>query len=246
MLDITTWLLSACVIVLASATQALTGFGFPLVAVPFFILIFDPKWAVALSMVLSLFSLGALLYTIRHETDWQIVKQILLGALLGVPLGVYVFSIIDIIFLKLFVSITVVLMCIITLKNYVLPISDKNRTLWFNLGGSLSGFLTATIGMPGPPIILILTNFDIEKNVYRATVVAYFFLIYCFTLPLMFFSGVISREIFKIILYLIPFPIIGMFLGKILFNLVPNELFKKVVIGLLLTVAGYSIATSLL
>ncbi len=246
MLDITTWILSACVVVLASATQALTGFGFPLVAVPFFILMFDPKWAVALSMVLSLLSLGTLLYTIRQDTDWQMVKQMLFGALFGVPVGVYVFSIINVILLKIFVSIVVVFMCMITLKNYTLPITDDNRVRWFKVSGSLSGFLTATIGMPGPPIILVLTNFDIDKNAYRATGVAYFFLIYCFTFPIMFLSGVISMEIFKIILYLVPFPIIGMFLGKFLFKLVPNELFKKVVIILLLIVAGYSIATSLL
>jgi uncharacterized membrane protein YfcA len=241
-----TWITCALVVMLASATQALTGFGFPLVAVPFFILIFDPKWSVGLSMSLSFISLFVLLMTIRKDTDWQRVKVLLSGALLGLPFGIYVFSIINVKVLKICISMVVLTMCIVNLNNYTFPIKPENVNKWFRISGILSGFLNATVGMPGPPTIILMSNFNIEKNYFRATLVAYFLLIYCFTIPSMILVGTLSLEIFKIAVYLIPFPLLGMYLGKFLFNKIPNELFKKVVLVFLLIVTGYSIVTNLI
>src|SRR4051812_40932452 len=74
--------------VLAAATQQLSGFGFALMAVPALSVVIGPKDAIALAAVAN--AGGALLmaYRLRALADRQILRRLLIGACVGMPIGI--------------------------------------------------------------------------------------------------------------------------------------------------------------
>jgi uncharacterized membrane protein YfcA len=245
-LDITTLIFCALVAILSGTTQALTGFGFVMVSMPLLILVFDPKTAVGLSLILSFFSIVALMYTVRVDTNWQLVKRIFGGAIVGLPVGLLVFSQIDVVNLKVYASLVILLMSLFGLKNYSFKFEPEQAEKYVIPTGIISGFLSGSVGMSGPPIALFLSSLDIEKEEFRATTLAFFLLIHPSSFISMFALGSLPLYTAKIALYLIPFVFTGMFIGRRLFDYVSNTLFNKIVLVLLIIVAGYSLVTSLI
>src|SRR5690606_15775726 len=85
------WLLVAFVVVLlAAATQAMTGFGFALVAVPLLSLALDPRTAVVGVGIAGLILTVTVAVQERRYARWPVVG-LLLGALVaGMPVGLLV------------------------------------------------------------------------------------------------------------------------------------------------------------
>ncbi|MGI6553460.1 MAG: sulfite exporter TauE/SafE family protein [Bacillota bacterium] len=245
-MDISTLVFCALVAMLSGATQALTGFGFVMVSMPFFILVFDPKTAVGLSLMLSFFSITALMYSVRVDTNWQLVKRISGGAYIGLPLGLLVFSRINAVNLKVYASLVILLMSLLSLKNYSFKFEPEQAEKYVVPTGIISGILSGSVGMSGPPIALFLSSLDVEKEEFRATTLAFFLLLHPSSFIPMFALGSLPLHTAKIALYLIPFVFTGMFIGRKLFNHISNTLFKKIVLVFLIIVAAYSLVTSLL
>jgi uncharacterized membrane protein YfcA len=243
-MGIDVWVLAALVVIVSSATQSLTGFGFIMVAVPFLILIIDARVAVALSLMVAFASSAALLLSIKKDTNWQLLKRLLLAAFVGLPFGLAVFYYIDLVMLKVYASAVIIVLSILSLNNFKLD-TTKNLGLWQWVSGSTSGFLSGSVGMSGPPIILFLSSLNTPKDEFRATTIAYFFIIYPTSFVSMALTGAIPLDTFKIALYLIPFSIIGMYIGKWLFKYVSDKAFKKLVLIVLIIVASYSIIVNL-
>ncbi|MEW6622538.1 MAG: sulfite exporter TauE/SafE family protein [Bacillota bacterium] len=245
-MDINTLVFGALAAILSGATQALTGFGFVMVSMPLLILVFDPKTAVGLSLILSFSSIVVLMYTVKKDTNWQLVKRIFGGAVIGLPVGLLVFSQINVLYLKIYASLVILLMSLLSLKNYNFKYDQDKAEKLIVPTGIISGFLSGSVGMSGPPVALFLSSLDIKKEEFRATTLAFFLLIHPSSFISMFALGSLPLQTAKIALYLIPFAFIGMSMGRKLFNYVSNTLFKKIVLVLLIFAAGYSLVTSLI
>jgi uncharacterized membrane protein YfcA len=238
-------LLGAFVVTAASTIQASTGFGFALVALPFLMIVFGPKTAVGISMIVSFCSLFALLQKVKAHIQWGIIRILLLGMIIGLPAGVAAFSKIEVDTLKLFINIAIVILSILMVCRIKFNIDSDNKK-WQLMTGIASGFLTNTLGMPGPPVILFLSNMSLSKEKQRATMVAYFVLTYMFSLITMFKLGNFQPTIFLTAVALVPFSFIGLFIGCRIFDRISPGKFRKVVSVFLMITAFYSIATTLL
>ena len=75
---------------LAAATQQLSGFGYALMAVPLLTLVLGPKDAVALSSLSGLAGTGLMAWRLRRRVDRPVVGRLLLGAVVGMPIGIVV------------------------------------------------------------------------------------------------------------------------------------------------------------
>jgi hypothetical protein len=62
------------------------------------------------------------------------------------------------------------------------------------MAGFVSGLLAGGLGMPGPPILVLLQSACMPKHTYRATALGYFTLIYPCTLLVMGAHGVLSGQ----------------------------------------------------
>ena len=84
------------------------------------------------------------------DVDFVLLKRFIFGSIVGVPFGILIFISVNINTFKLAVSILLLLLTLLLICNVKVR-STQSRD--FIVGG-LSGLLTTSIGMPGPPVTL--------------------------------------------------------------------------------------------
>ena len=105
------------------------------------------------------------------DIDCILLKRLIFGSIVGVPFGIIIFTSININTFKLAISILLLLLTLMLICNFKIQ-STKSRD--FIVGG-LSGLLTTSIGMPGPPLLLYFTGTDTKEKL-RATTLAFIYL----------------------------------------------------------------------
>src|SRR5690606_32596336 len=98
-----------------------------------------------------------------------ILKRLVIGSWAGLAAGIIIFLLIDINKLKLAISFIILTLTIMLLLKFRIKPSTKRD---FAVGG-LSGSLTTSIGMPGPPLLLYFAGTDTGKEKLRATTLVF-------------------------------------------------------------------------
>lgn len=93
------------IVLVASTLQSATGFGFAIMATPFFLLLFEPYDAIQLNIILSLLLCITMIYKVRNEIDKGILLRLSVGSLIGVFPGLLLLNFFNKQSLKIFVSI---------------------------------------------------------------------------------------------------------------------------------------------
>ncbi|EMI9086600.1 sulfite exporter TauE/SafE family protein [Bacillus sp. WC2507] len=209
-----------CIILVASILQTSTGFGFSIMATPFLLMVFLPQEAIQINIILSLIISISLIWKIRMDIDCILLKRLIFGSILGVPFGIFIF--ININTFKLAISILLLLLTLMLICNFKIT-STKSRDF---LVGGLSGLLTTSIGMPGPPLLLYFTGTDTKKEKLRATTLAFYLFIYFISLlTQILFTGT-NKTIWQSSFYAIPIVFLGLFIGQIIFKWLNQRIFK--------------------
>ncbi|MGF2713543.1 membrane protein [Bacillus mycoides] len=215
-------LIFICIILVASVLQTSTGFGFSIMATPFLLMLFLPQEAIQINIILSLIISISLIWKIRMDIDFILLKRLTFGSIVGVPFGILIFISININVFKLAVSILLLILTLMLICNFKIK-STQSRD--FVVGG-LSGLLTTSIGMPGPPLLLYFTRTDTEKGKLRATTLAFYLFIYFISLiTQILFTGT-NRTIWESSFYAIPIIFLGLFIGQIIFKWLNQQIFK--------------------
>ena len=113
----------------------------------------------------------------------------------------------------------------------------KNESLGLVPVGILSGLLTTSAAIGGPPLVLFFSNQDVEKQVFRANIVAYFVSIHVFSLGVFWMIGLLNMEtISRAGTFLIPL-LIGTVAGVSLAKHINEVLFRKIVLVMVCVLA---------
>lgn len=235
-------LLFVIVVLIASILQAGTGFGFAIMAVPFLILIFPTRDAIQLNIILSIIISILMTYKVRQDIDKGILKRLIKGSITGILPGFLIFMFCDVFLLKLFVSILILVSTALIAKKMTIKQNSTNE----HITGALSGFLTTSISMPGPPLMIYFAGTNVEKAVIRSTTFAYFVFIILATFMLQIFLYGIPKSLWLPSLLSIPVIILGMWLGERLFVRLDQHLFQKIIYILLVITGIYLLISTLL
>ncbi len=221
------------IILVASILQTSTGFGFSILATPFLLLLFKPMEAIQINLILSLFISVALLTKIKEDIDYGILKRFIIGSTAGLPLGILVFLFLDVKNLMLGIGLIILgLTLMLILKFRITQTKGKDITV-----GGLSGVLTSSIGMPGPPLLLYFSGTDTEKAKLRGTTLAFYLYIYFMSLIIqVIFTGT-NKTIWLSSLFALPVVFIGLFLGQLLFKVI-NQNFFRIFTNIILLFTG--------
>lgn len=229
------------IILIASILQTSTGFGFSILATPFLLLLFKPVEAIQINLILSLLISCALIMKIRKDIDFGILKRFVMGSFAGLPIGILLFLLLDLDGLKLGVSILILLLTVLLIFKF--RISQSKKTDLF-IGG-LSGSLTTSIGMPGPPILLYFSGTDTKKEVLRSTTLAFYLFIYFVSLLIqMMFAGT-NSTVWLSSLWGIPLVAAGLYIGQLLFGRINQHVFRIFTYAILLFTGCYLLLESL-
>jgi uncharacterized membrane protein YfcA len=236
---VTLWVLTFLIIMLSAVVQSSTGFGFAIVAIPLLLLLHDGHYAVTLSIVLSLFSCLTTLPRVYKEADQTILTRLFKGSLIGLPAGGLVFLLVDVSLLKLIVSLSILLFTIPLLIRVKVPLGQGGVI------GFVSGMLTSSVGMPGPPLVLFLNARDIGKGAFRGTSIAYYCTVYPITLAIQSVTGRVPLSLLPKALAMIPAILIGQALGSWIHNRISPVWFRRITYLLLIGTALNALKDSL-
>jgi uncharacterized membrane protein YfcA len=234
--------LSFLVIMLSGFIQGTTSFGFSLIALPLLGIMLSLKLVVPLLVIFSLLMNSIILYNLRSHVDLKRILILICSSVIATPIGAHLLMSVDESKLKLAVGIIVVISAIIFKLGFTFKV--KNEKLAFVPVGIISGLLNGSVSLSGPPIILFLTNQKTEKQVFRATLTSFFWILNIATIFVFFYNGLINYEVFNLSIKLIPALIIGLFFGIKLGDRIQQRTFQNATIILLFCMGSLSIMGS--
>ncbi|SHN33999.1 sulfite exporter TauE/SafE family protein [Gracilibacillus kekensis] len=236
-MEITTFII---IIIIASILQTSTGFGFSILATPFLLLLFEPVEAIQINLILSLIISVALMRKIRRDIDYGILRRFVGGSVVGLPIGITVFLLMEINSLKMGISLIIIALTLMLIFKFRIN-QNKKRDI---LAGGLSGSLTTSIGMPGPPLLLYFSGTETQKEKLRGTTLAFYLFIYLISLIIQVIFAGTNKTVWVSSLWAIPLVFVGLYLGQLLFKRINQNSFRVLTYIILLFTGIYLLIES--
>ncbi len=169
-------ILTSLVVCAGTALQVATGVGLGLLAGPVLILSLQSETAIFVAIILNLLVSFALLPQEIGDISWPPLRLLLVGTLVGVPLGWLVLQQIDATTLKLFTGVVVLAagLQLLLLRRKAAVGDGKTAHLSTLVGGGFSGFMCGCLAIPGPVAMWTLLQQNIAPSTVRATLRALF------------------------------------------------------------------------
>lgn len=232
-------------ILFASLTQGVTGFGFALVAVPL-LSFFIPELRniTPIIVIYSLMTNVIMAYKLRSHIYFKRIIYLIVFAIIATPIGTYMLICVNVKLLKFIIGIVIVITAFFMFKNFKIEI--KNEKLSYALVGALSGILNGSAGLSGPPIVLFLTNQNVDKDQFRANITFFGLATNIFAVILFWFEGIINNSVLHFtIIYLLAL-IIGVALGIIVSTKINEHIFRNITILLIALLGLYTSISTIL
>ena len=223
------------VVALTALLQAISGFGFALLAVPLFALRVDVHEAVVLSSCIGTISSGWQTYFLRKDVVGDTAKRYILASLVGVPIGFGMFVLLSDQILRVMVGIAVLFGTAVVAFGREL----KVKRAWERGLGVLSGALLIATSTNGPPIVLALQAQRMPMLEFRATLARIFFVTGVISVLLFLVAGKIEGSVILSTLLCLPVMTISVLIGNRVARKIAERPFRVLVLALLV-LAGLS------
>lgn len=246
MLGLDSWTLvaAAAIVLLGGTVSGVTGFGFGLVIIPILLTIFPPTTVVAVNRVLG-FVTGVVILGQDHEhVERGVVARLIPWSTIGLVGGIAVLTRVDATVIRLLAGAVVIVFAALATANWPIPgIGSRYAPA---AAGAASGLLGTSIGMSGPPVVLLLTSRAMSPLVFRATITGYFVVLDVIAITLLIRVGAFGWEEARISAVLLPFALVGRSIGRVVGTRVERERFRRLTLGLLILTGLSAVATALL
>ncbi|MEW9502529.1 sulfite exporter TauE/SafE family protein [Jeotgalibacillus marinus] len=228
------------VVFFASLLQASTGFGFSIVGTPFLLLLLPAQSAIQLNIILSLCLSMFMIYSIRNEVNFPLLKRLILGSLIGIVPGLLLYLFLNIDIFKIIVGTMIILLTILLIAKVTIKQTNRRDAV----AGGIAGLLTTSIGVPGPPLLLYFSSTSLDKTALRSTTLAYYLFIYLISLVMQISFGGTNAEVWtSSLIALIPL-VAGIVLGQYLFKWINQRVFRIITYVILLFTGCYMLIGS--
>ena len=233
---------AAVVLLLAGFVYGCTGFGFGLIAVPALALVIAPDRAVPLTTLVSLPLSLYLLIGARRGIRPRLLALLLGGAVVATPLGAWALRSIPAEPMKAAIGLLFVVLAVVLLSGWKRPL-ERARAGTF-AAGAAAGLMGSGAGVPGPPILLFLANQGKQKDVVRATLIAFFLCSYLLNLVAYQVAGLIDKSLATLALQTVPAALLGSGLGLLASKRLNERLFRKIALVLVALSGAVLLATT--
>jgi uncharacterized membrane protein YfcA len=211
----------------------LSGFAFGLVAASIWLYILSPLQSATLIVAFGLIVQGYSVWKLRHALDWKKLRPFIIGAAIGVPMGVTVLTWTDPAWVRAGVGVFLVLYSLYAFFRPTLKPVEGGGAVADAGVGFLNGVLGGMTGLAGI-LVTIWSGLrgwpkDQQRTIFQPVAVA-IFLMSAFWLGA---KGAITPDIIKLFAIGLPVLIAGTWLGLKLYGRLDEASFRKVVLVLL-------------
>jgi hypothetical protein len=236
-LDIWFFLIAGPAVVFAGVSKGGFGSGAAFAAASMLALVIDPGLALGVMLPLLMVIDAASLKPYWRKWSWHEARLLILGGLPGVVLGAAFYRVADQDLLRLLigaVSIGFVVFQVGTKRGYI-PVARNGLPDWAGLlSGLVAGFTSFVSHAGGPPAAIYLLSRKLPKTRYQGTTVLVFWTLNIVKFVPYTFLGIFSVDTLKADLVLVPFALLGTWLGVRAHKVVPERLFFGLTYALLL------------
>jgi uncharacterized membrane protein YfcA len=243
MLESEILLFAFAAVFLAAIVQSLTGFGFGIIVVPLLALVISPKVAAPLTLI-NAFILNVLILSRSYsDVDLKRIWPLALAAFAGLPIGTWVLVNGGVPLLRLYIGVATTVFTVLYFFGFRREVT--NERLASIPVGFASGLMQGSINMSGPPVILFFTNQRIPRDVFRASIVAYFTLVILATMPLYAAGGILDLDALLNAIVTAPALVLGTVVGVRLIPRVDEAQVRRITLLIVLAAGITSILTGL-
>ncbi len=219
-------------VTMAGIVSGATGLAFPLVATPFFMLIYPPPQAILITALCSLtgqlFSVALLHRSVRFEPRWPL----LLAGLAGVPLGTLLLLRADTEWVRIGFGTVLALSCLWSLFGRRVHLAATSR--WREAvvgfaGGVCGGMFGVSAAIPS------IWLSSIDKAQQRAIIQPYIITAQCASFVLLYAHGLFDAQLVEAAAFYAAPLLAGIALGAIAFRFLSGSQYSVIVILLTLT-----------
>ena len=227
--------LIAFTVLIASIIRGFNGFGFSSTCISSFSFILPAieivPIIIALEVIISIFMIPY----IWNKIDWKCVFKLVIGIIIGSPIGLYLLKYLSQDTTRLSVCLIIIFFSILLMKGYSNQKINNNYVKFFT--GIVSGALNGLTTLGGMPVALFLLITSIQPAIIRGSLAALFFLTDIYAFILSFFVGIVDMTtIYRVVPLIIILPI-GVFIGNKFFIKSKEETYRKVVFYFLILIS---------
>lgn len=228
---------------LAGVARGYSGFGFAAIAVVGLNLFLSPQQSIPIVLGLDVLCSVGLWRQAVKQADYSTFKMLIIGAIMGIPLGLLLLLFVPEEVLKLLICIVILLFVLVLLSDFRLRNTEgKGTKLGF---GIASGLGTAGASVGGPMIVCYMISSALSSSAQRATMILFFIVSESVAVAALFSGGLVDSGIIMLLLALLLPALIAVRIGQWLFNRKPPKSLKHFALPLLLMVAVLGIIASI-
>ena len=223
----------------ASIIRGFNGFGFSATCISGFSFILPAIEIVPIILILEVLISIFMIPYIRNKIDWNFIIKILIGIIIGSPIGLFLLKYLPSELTHLLICLMIIIFSILLMKGY------SNTKINNNYAKISTGFIAGTINgfslLGGMPVALFLLVTKIKPAIIRGSLAALFFLTDTYAFVLSFFGGIVDMTtIYRTLPLIIILPI-GVFIGDKFFVKSKEETYRKVVFYFLIFISIFGI-----
>ena len=226
--------------------NGLAGFGTALFSLGWLLQVMPPQQAVAIALICSLVTGVPGVWQVRHSIDRRRLALFILPAFAGIPIGTVLLGLIDTQLLSLLVGGMLLLYGGYFAFRRTLPAIEGNWTLVEAGIGFVGGVLGAMAGLSGALPSMWLALRPWPKAVQRGIMQPFSMVILLVATVLLALEGVFTPDVLYNLRFVLPASMFGAIIGLMLFRRMPDALYPRVLIGLMLISGGTLLARTLL
>jgi uncharacterized membrane protein YfcA len=230
----------------AALLLATNGFGFAVLAVPFFLVLAPPGEGIPVIIIMSLGISLLVLPGLARSIDPQLLLRLTAGSLVGLGFGLVARAYTDLLVVRAVAGATIALFAAVLAwnRNRGLVRLIVRRPRYDLAAGAVAGVATAMVGMPGPPVMVYLMLAGATARLVRATLIAFFALVYAVTVAAdTLWFGLAGRE-WAIAASLMPFAWVGGVVGLRLGDRIGERTATVLAIAVLAVAGLYTLAAA--
>ena len=227
------------VVFIASIIRGFNGFGFSATCISGFSFILPAIEIVpiilALEVIISIFMVPY----VWTKIDWNFVFKLLIGIIIGSPIGLYLLKYLSSDVTHISVCVLVIFFSFLLMNGYENKKIDNSYAKMFT--GIISGTLNGLTTLGGMPVALFLLATSIQPAIIRGSLAALFFLTDIYAFVLSFFAGIVDlTTIYRTVPLIIILPI-GVYIGNKFFVKSKEEIYRKVVFYFLIFISIFGV-----
>lgn len=226
------FILVALIVFFGVTVHSILGFGVALICVPLLIAVLGATSAAALVALFTIPLQLVVIWRYRHALTLRPIAGLILGSVVGIPVGVFLLSILSQRIILSALGIVLIGYALYSLLNLRLP--EIRHPAWGLAFGLVSGVLSGAYNTGGPPLVIYGTCRRWTSEQFKANLQALFTINSLIVAVAHATAGHIDAPVLQYTLIALPVIVLGSALGFWLSRRVNEATFRRAVLVFLI------------